>query len=58
MFLWCFQISIPFGGDQFANANECVRLGNGKALQFYGLTEEKFKDAIAEVLNDPSYSNM
>ena len=51
-----FQISIPFAGDQFANANECERLGIGKALQFYSLTEEKFKEAIAGILNEPSYA--
>ena len=51
-----FQISIPFAGDQPANANECERLGIGKALQFYSLTEERFKDTIAEILNDPSYA--
>ncbi len=50
-----FQVSIPFGGDQLANGNECERLGIGKSIPFFSLTEETLSEAVNKVLEDQSY---
>ena len=51
------QVSIPIGADQFANWNECERLGFGANIPFYSLTEEKLGEAVNKILSDHSYKN-
>ena len=49
------QLAIPFGGDQFANGNECIKLGIGESIQFFSVTEENLKETVNKLLSNPSY---
>ena len=47
---------MPVAWDQLSNGRELERLGIGKNLPFGQVTEEKFRDAINEVLSNPAYA--
>jgi len=47
----------PICYDQFANADEVVKLGIGKSVKFTDITFDNLSEALTEVLNNPSYKN-
>ncbi|MEP6813476.1 MAG: glycosyltransferase [Actinomycetota bacterium] len=49
------SLVIPQGADQFENAEQCVSLGTGLALLPDAVTEESVREAVVELLTDPSY---
>ncbi|XP_065095063.1 UDP-glycosyltransferase UGT5-like [Ochlerotatus camptorhynchus] len=48
-------LSIPFFVDQYSNTDKLIRAGVGIKLLPKDINEESFKDAIMNVLDDPSY---
>lgn len=48
-------VSIPFFADQVSNSRFTEKRGFGKLVQFLDLTEESFRNAINEVLSNPTY---
>jgi MGT family glycosyltransferase len=45
----------PQGADQFENAAQCVALGAGRALLPGEVTPEALRQAVSDLLTDPSY---
>lgn len=50
-------LMIPFGGDQFRNAQRVESAGYGKYLSFNEITHQSMFDAVDELLTDKKYSN-
>ncbi|WP_158841101.1 glycosyltransferase [Saccharothrix deserti] len=48
-------VLLPMGADQPHNADQCTRLGVGKALDPVTVTPQGVRDAVTEVLADSSY---
>lgn len=48
-------VIVPIGADHPANAARCVALGVGRVVEPAALTPETARQAIREVLGDPSY---
>ncbi len=51
------SVLVPMGADQPLNADRCVGLGVGRALDAISSTPADFTDAVADVLRDTSYRN-
>jgi UDP:flavonoid glycosyltransferase YjiC (YdhE family) len=49
------SLLLPQGADQFENADQLVALGAGLALLPAAVTEESVRDAVVELLANPSY---
>jgi UDP:flavonoid glycosyltransferase YjiC (YdhE family) len=49
------QVVVPMGADQPFNADRCVALGLGRALDATSCTPMEVCDAVTTVLADPSY---
>jgi len=49
------SVLVPMGADQPLNADRCVDLGVGRALDAVSSTPADFGSAVADVLSDPSY---
>lgn len=49
------QVSVPQGADQFGNAAQLERVGAGITIPPPELGPERIRDAVATVLDDPSY---
>ena len=49
------SLLVPQGADQFENAGRCAELGAGRALRPDQLTGEAVREAVVELLADPSY---
>jgi UDP:flavonoid glycosyltransferase YjiC (YdhE family) len=49
------QVVVPIGADQPQNADRCEALGLGRVLDAVETTPEDARDAVADVLADPSY---
>jgi UDP:flavonoid glycosyltransferase YjiC (YdhE family) len=49
------QVLIPLGADQLANAARCTDLGVGRVLDAMTITPDLVREAVSEVLTDPSY---
>jgi len=50
-------IAIPINSDQFANANEALRLGIGVSVDWHSLTEETLAREVAKMFEGKSYQN-
>ena len=50
------QVLIPQGADNFINASLLERAGTGRALLPGAVTPEKVRQAVRQVLDEPSYS--
>lgn len=48
-------LALPFMVDQHFNAKRIQKLGIGLSLKFSTLSKDEFKNAILEVIEDPSY---
>lgn len=48
-------IGIPFFADQYMNTNRVVAKGYGKRIDFNDNSPNELKEAIKEILEDPSY---
>ncbi|XP_039765606.1 UDP-glycosyltransferase UGT5-like [Pararge aegeria] len=48
-------VAIPMLGDQWYNAEKCVKHGIGKKLDINTLTETGFRNAVENVIKDDSY---
>ena len=49
------SVLLPMGADQPNNAQRCVDLGTGLALDPVNVTPEEVREAVSRVLADPSY---
>jgi UDP:flavonoid glycosyltransferase YjiC (YdhE family) len=49
------SVLVPMGADQPLNADRCVDLGVGRALDAVNSTPAEFASAVSGVLSDPSY---
>ncbi|KAM7348772.1 UDP-glycosyltransferase UGT5-like isoform 4-T4 [Cochliomyia hominivorax] len=50
------MVGIPFFGDQHANIANVVKSGYGLGLEYARFSEEAFRNAVLEVLENSSYS--
>ncbi|XP_011176977.2 UDP-glycosyltransferase UGT5 [Zeugodacus cucurbitae] len=50
------MVGIPFYADQHANLKELQQLGFGLYLEYPELTEDSFRRAIEDVINNPKYT--
>lgn len=48
-------VLLPMGADQPLNAERCVALGAGLALDVIAATADEVRDAVSAVLSEPSY---
>jgi UDP:flavonoid glycosyltransferase YjiC (YdhE family) len=48
-------VVVPIGADQFVNAQRCAAVGAGIVIEPEHRTPEAIRDALREVLHDPSY---
>lgn len=48
-------VGIPFFADQHLNMRNAEKMGIGKLVNLFELTEESFENAIKEVLSNPTY---
>ncbi|XP_037814381.1 UDP-glycosyltransferase UGT5-like isoform X1 [Lucilia sericata] len=50
------MVGIPFFGDQHSNIANVVKSGFGLGLEYARFSEEAFRNAVVEVLENPSYT--
>ena len=50
-------VGVPLFGDQIVNVNEVVNKNVGVKVDWHGMTEEIFSEAVEEVLTNPLYQN-
>ncbi|XP_065364276.1 UDP-glycosyltransferase UGT5-like isoform X4 [Calliphora vicina] len=50
------MVGIPFFGDQHSNIANVVKSGYGLGLEYARFSEEAFRNAVVEVLDNPSYT--
>lgn len=50
------MVGIPFFGDQQANIANVIKSGFGLGLEYARFTEEDFRKAVVEVLENPAYT--
>lgn len=48
-------VVVPISADQPDNAARCMALGMGRVIEAMELTPDRARDAVLEVLSDPSY---
>jgi MGT family glycosyltransferase len=49
------QLVMPIGADQFQNADALAASGAGLAMPQGGVTEAAVRDAVRQLMDDPSY---
>merc|ERR1712117_670469 len=49
------MVATPICYDQFANADEVVKLGIGKSVKFTDITVDNLTEALSEVLTNDSF---
>jgi MGT family glycosyltransferase len=50
------QLTVPFGADQYINAEACARRGVGRTLPARDLTPERVRAETRTLLDDPAYA--